>query len=382
MAQAELSGSRPIRLLGLDAEGVTDHRRQDSRNSRLYRALEANFDVIGSTAPNVGRRQDLVLRAASFAPDRYRWSQRYHLGAATYRRRSAVLHRELVQRRPSYDVLLQLYALWGPGIPPPAPHFMYLDNTAMLSARYWPKWVPLSRRGHEQRLAAERETYHHATGLFAMSEMVKESLLHDYGCAPERVVTVGAGTNVYAETIEGKDYSGRTVVFAGVGDPERKGVDLLCAAWAGVVADFGDARLKMVGLERPRSIPAQVGVEWMGRLDGSAAVAEVYRTATLFVLPSRWDPFPHVLREAMGHGLPCVATDHGAIAEIVPRNEAGILVPSGDASALAQAMKALLASPARAQEMGRVGYEHVRATASWEAVAERMRPHLAAAGGR
>ena len=47
-------------------------------------------------------------------------------------------------------------------------------------------------------------------------------------------------------------------------------------------------------------------------------LSELYRTATLFCLPARFEPFGLVLLEAMAHGVPCVASRVGGIPEILP----------------------------------------------------------------
>ena len=60
-------------------------------------------------------------------------------------------------------------------------------------------------------------------------------------------------------------------------------------------------------------------------MSGREALADLYRRASVFVLPSIFDPYPNVLREAMGHGLPCVGSDSGGIPEIIVEGETGLL---------------------------------------------------------
>ena len=76
-------------------------------------------------------------------------------------------------------------------------------------------------------------------------------------------------------------------------------------------------------------------------------VMRAYRAADVFVLPSFHEGYGMAFAEAMAHGLPIIATAAGAIPETVPR-EAGLLVPPGDAAALARALRRVIAQPALA----------------------------------
>jgi glycosyltransferase involved in cell wall biosynthesis len=77
-----------------------------------------------------------------------------------------------------------------------------------------------------------------------------------------------------------------------------------------------------------------------------ADVAAFLRQADLFVLASQWENMPCVLLEAQASGVPIVASAVGGIPEIVD-DAVGILVPPGDAPALAAALAAALTEPGR-----------------------------------
>jgi glycosyltransferase involved in cell wall biosynthesis len=88
------------------------------------------------------------------------------------------------------------------------------------------------------------------------------------------------------------------------------------------------------------------------------------------------------LLEAMANGVPIVQPRHGAFAEIVERTGGGVLVPPGDADALAEALLALLLDRDRAAALGRTGAEGVRnrysvahMAAAAEKVYEELRKH-------
>ena len=76
-----------------------------------------------------------------------------------------------------------------------------------------------------------------------------------------------------------------------------------------------------------------------------------YRSADVFVLPSRSEGIPNVLLEAMACGTPVVATRVGGIPEIAPGLRPG-LVPPGDPQALADAIARTLSGAAAATSEG------------------------------
>ncbi len=139
----------------------------------------------------------------------------------------------------------------------------------------------------------------------------------------------------------------------------QKGFDLLIRAfgllaqkhprWSLVIHGEGPLRpmleeqARAAGLEGRISLPG-----WVPDL------AERMPRARVFVLPSRYEGFPNVLGEAMAAGLACVAADcpGGGPAALIRQEEDGLLVPPGDAPALAGALDALLSDPLLRQRLG------------------------------
>ena len=101
----------------------------------------------------------------------------------------------------------------------------------------------------------------------------------------------------------------------------------------------------------PKAIAAApANVEFVGRVTRDRA-ADAYRSADLFVLPTLSDGFALTQLEAMAHGLPVVATPNcGAVVE--PGRD-GLIVPAGDAAALADAIASLESNRERLADMGR-----------------------------
>lgn len=98
-------------------------------------------------------------------------------------------------------------------------------------------------------------------------------------------------------------------------------------------------------------VTAEPGIAWLGRV---ADVRDVWRRAAIAVLPSTYgEGVPKALLEAAACARPIVATDMPGCREVTRPGETGLLVPPHDIAALAEALAALAAEPARRQAMGR-----------------------------
>ena len=82
-------------------------------------------------------------------------------------------------------------------------------------------------------------------------------------------------------------------------------------------------------------------------------VFSVLLTADVFVLPSLHESSPNALIEAMGIGMPCIASDVGGISDLIESGENGVGVPPQDPQALATALHWVLTQPNFAEELGK-----------------------------
>ena len=102
--------------------------------------------------------------------------------------------------------------------------------------------------------------------------------------------------------------------------------------------------------ESVRRLGLQGRVTFTGRVDD---VAESLRVSDLFVLASEFEALGISLIEAAACGLPAVGARTGGIVDVIEEGESGLFVPPRDTSALASAIRALVADPERRQRMGR-----------------------------
>jgi glycosyltransferase involved in cell wall biosynthesis len=165
---------------------------------------------------------------------------------------------------------------------------------------------------------------------------------------------------------------------------ERKGVAHLIEA-LGQLKNQNRTQLVVVGEgpERPRleARARELGlsdrVVFRGRIS-DAELRRAYEMADVFVLPAVLDArgdtegLGVVLLEAMNYGVPVIASRIGGIVDIVTDNETGILVPPGDAAALAGALQALLVDVSRARQLGEAGRRRLAERFSWKAIVERF----------
>ncbi len=90
----------------------------------------------------------------------------------------------------------------------------------------------------------------------------------------------------------------------------------------------------------------------------------------VFVLPSLGEGISNTVLEAMATGLPVIATRVGGNPELVEHGVSGLLVPVGDAEALAQAVRELVDDPARCEQMGRAAVRRIQRDFAWERTVE------------
>jgi len=163
---------------------------------------------------------------------------------------------------------------------------------------------------------------------------------------------------------------------------ERKGVAYLIEA----IARLGPLgpRLEIVGdgPERPglEALAQRLGVAdrvvFRGKIPPEELQAS-YARAAVCVLPSVLDArgdtegLGVVLLEAMNHGTPVIASRVGGIPDIVEDGVSGLLVPSGDADALAAAVRRVRDDPALARRLGEAGRRRLRDQFSWPAIVQR-----------
>jgi glycosyltransferase involved in cell wall biosynthesis len=189
----------------------------------------------------------------------------------------------------------------------------------------------------------------------------KASIVDDYGVPEAKVTCVGLGANIVCRPVP-KNWDQPKLLWVGL-DWDRKGGDLLLESFAH--AKIPGASLDLVGKHPRVDIP---GVSGHGEIRDETQLRGFFEGATLFVLPSVFDPSPIVFLEAASAGTPCIGSDTGGTRYSV--GPSGEMVPPDDVSALVGMLRRMTV-PSVASTYSSRAVVHAAAH-TWEAVAERV----------
>jgi glycosyltransferase involved in cell wall biosynthesis len=204
----------------------------------------------------------------------------------------------------------------------------------------------------------------------AVADKVRATIQQLYGYPDPPLIPNGIPTDEYAPNPDTRaqwrqahGIGPRATVVTHIGRfAVQKNHALLVEAFAQVRSDAPLYLLLVGGGELENAVREQVaalGLQGRVRFLGVRAdVADILRASDVFVLSSRWEGNPLSVMEAMAAGLPVVSTGVGGVPELVREGETGLLVPSEDAAALAQAMQALVDDAARRRAMGAAARQH------------------------
>lgn len=230
---------------------------------------------------------------------------------------------------------------------------------------------------------ALRWTLRHAGALTAITEDCRQHALRA-GAPAEHIRLVFNGTDLrrFSPSDNGTRGNlpyGEHMIFACRQLFPRKGIRFLLEAAAQLKPQFPDLKVVLAGdgFERPELVRLadQLGIAadvtflgWVPNTD----LPPYYRAAAVSVIPSLEEGFGIPAAEAMGCEVPVVASDAGGLPEVVENGVTGLVVPRGDADALARAIQTLLTDPKRRREMGQAGRARALRLFDWDRSAEQF----------
>lgn len=331
------------------------------------RELGVRAHALDLTLP-VGAEQAMLAAGALATRNRFD----AHSAALTMRVRTELARMRVRGLRLDGAIQVGTNFLLPAGLP-----FVTLEDMTLRQGRsLHPVFSRMSGRGVAAWERRRRDIYARARACAAASSWVAQSLVDDYGIAPERVAVVGLGPNhVLAGAHRARDWRVPRFLFVGI-DWERKGGPLLVRAFARLRRERPDATLDVVGGHPPLGEPGvhAHGVLANERPRDRELMAELFARATCLVMPSQVEPFGIVHIEAAAAGIPSIGTSVGGPRDVIGA-DGGVVVEPGDEEALVQAMRRL-SDPACARLMGEAARRRARLY-TWPQTAERLLRALA-----
>ena len=223
-----------------------------------------------------------------------------------------------------------------------------------------------------------------AKGIIVNSEDTKRRIIQLCGeLVREKIVIIKPGVDIKFEKREKRDYRKKEKwMLLSVGSvTERKGyvylIDALNYLNRGkyicyIVGEVQDERYyeKLMDIVKEKKLESNV--EFTGYTT-EEKLFELYEKSDIFILPSLHEGYGIVLCEAMCQGLAIVATNVGAVSEIVDNSKNGILVAPKSAESIAKAVKRLMNEPGIAEELSENALRRCSELPKWESMIDGVR---------
>jgi glycosyltransferase involved in cell wall biosynthesis len=378
--------SKTIRVVGALAGDIKHMPDIQVKYGSLFEAVARQFELVDIIDARLHGSSSLLNALQTFNPSLRRWQARYLMNVPGFHARSRRVNASLLELNGRADVVLQVGALFDATLGNAGlPVVVYTDQTSRITIRQpGSDRIPLDSQDLALWLSYEKQLYQRVSKVCVRASLVRRSLQQDYGQPAERIAVVGGGVNFAALPIPIRRPPGAapTVLFIGH-DFYRKGGDLALQAFARARAEVPEARMWLVTSDPvPPGLP-QEGVLVLPPIWSRDEIADLYRQADVFILPSRQETWLDVLLEAMAFGVPCIGVTGRSMEEIIEDGRTGLLVPADwRGEALGRALAQLLLHPELRQQMGQAAHERVARYFTWDRVVDRMAPFIEAAAQR
>ncbi len=268
---------------------------------------------------------------------------------------AALVRCALSMRRPSYD-LVHVHSAFGASFTRSIPFIRMASERGLplVNHIHADDWGPFYDEATAEKKRRIVEVYSSCDRIIALSQEWAETL--STVVSEDRIVVLENFSPVYdADYVP--DWDGKTVVF--MSRLERiKGCDILPEICDRTLARIPDARFLICGEgSMADSLRAELRerrlddrVELLGWIDGERKI-DILKQGAVFLLPSYGEGMPMCVLEAMGLGLPVVATNVGGIPQLINDMKNGCICEPGDAESISKALVALLSNPKKCSAM-------------------------------
>jgi glycosyltransferase involved in cell wall biosynthesis len=219
-----------------------------------------------------------------------------------------------------------------------------------------------------------------ATHIVVNAKAIRDKLLRAERIPKEKITVIYNGFDVPDSTYAGPQKGGngafRVGMIANFGLP-AKGHSYFLQAAALVLKEIPKAEFYLAGdgplRQDAQNRACQLGIEgrthFVGRVDPTQTLKEL----DLLVNPSLSEGLSNSLIEAMGYGIPVIATGVGGSAELIDSGKRGLLVDEGSPRCIASAVVWMFDHPSEASRMAMAAREFIQENLSWETTCGKYR---------
>jgi len=201
------------------------------------------------------------------------------------------------------------------------------------------------------------------------SKEMQRDYSHTFGIDPHRITVIynGVNSSIFRPATDRADsrsifgFASSDIIIGCVArfDPVKNLTGLI-KAFNLCTEEFPYLRLLLVGdgeqMEEIQSLVSNLNLDEYVTLTGLRTdIPRCLQVMDIYVQPSFYEGTSITILEAMGVGLPIIATDVGGTPEIVRDGKSGILVRAGDNIELGKALKTLVVNESKRHEMGKAG---------------------------
>ncbi len=358
---------------------VTGDRFMINRHQLLFQEMSSHIGDIKylnvdklSEAKLLKQIGKLVKKRLSFLPVKSASSLRKN--ADSFIKTSRNVEKRIRSLKSKPDLIFHLYGMYSPLWDEfDIPYVTYLDYTMALAKRNWSAWAPFAtEQDFHYWLECERRAYQNTHHIFTKSNLVKHSLIEDYGVNPQKI-TVAGTSGKFLEPYQGKKKFGSKQILFNGSDFKRKGGDLVLAAFKKVKQEIPLAKLVIIGNNLSIN---QDGVCNRGYISSSSAMKNLFVETDIVVAPAICEPVGLFSIEAMNFGVPCIVSDNGGISEIIDSESDGIVISQPTPELLANQMTRLLSDINLLEKMSENTRQKVKNLSNWNHIANKMSKKL------
>lgn len=342
----------------------------------FFNSLKSNHALYTAISAMPSTRTQLLYKALSFQPDIQKWKFKYHLNTGLFHQMTRAAEKRIdALNMDDFDVILQVGAWYNFTGLQNKIFASYHDGNLATRLKSPYGYPDISEKYIKKAYRYERELYEKMDFIFPMSKWLAQSFINDFKIDASKVIPVGAGINLpRIKHPETKDPEKPIILFVGK-DFERKGGYVLLEAFKEIRKKIKNAKLVIAGPSHINNLPT--GAKCEGFIskqseEGLDKLLTLYSKASIFVLPSLYEPFGIAFAEAMAHKLPCIGTNNCAMPEIIDDGINGFIVKSNDSKSLADKIYILLKDHQLRESMGEAAYNKYHSNYRWEIVTKKI----------